>query len=181
MPALPLARTHIEKLEINLTMNHTMERPDVGGFIKTHLVDVFSTMLQMTAVLSPQIDIPKMKERISGSVGFGGEKVNGAVYLHLSNGFAVRAAAAMLAFPPEEIPGDADVNDVVGEVSNMLTGGLKSYLCDAGALCAISTPGIIRGVSFEIEPMPDVQRTVLVFQCDDEPVVVEIHIKFLKS
>ena len=67
---------------------------------------------------------------MTGSVGFAGENVTGAVYLHLSAAFANRVAAAMLGLQPEEIMGETEVNDVVGEVTNMLTGGLKSWLCD---------------------------------------------------
>ena len=71
----------------------------------------------------------------------------------------------MLGLPPEEVTGETEVNDVVGEATNMLTGGLKSWLCDAGAECAVSTPAIIRGTSFAIEAMPDVARELLVFEC----------------
>lgn len=160
-------------------MSQTLELTNVCDFMKGHLVDVFETMLQMKAVLAANQERPKMPERVSGSIGFGGDNINGAVYLHLSAAFAARATISMLGLPPEEVPADADVNDVVGEVSNMLTGGLKSWLCDAGALCAISTPGIIRGASFEIEPMPGVERTSMVFDCDGATVEVEIHVNFI--
>ena len=103
--------------------------------------------------------------------------MTGAVYLHLSTPFANRMAAAMLGLTVEEITNECDTNDVVGEVTNMLTGGLKSWLCDAGAECAVSTPAIIRGRSFEIEHMADVQHEALTFSCGTDKVVVEIHIK----
>jgi len=146
--------------------------------MKGHLTEVFTTMLSQDAVLTPEQDVPKITDRVSGSVGFGGDDINGAVYLHMSASFASRAASVMLGLPAEEPPGDAEVNDVVGEVSNMLAGGLKSWLCDTGAPCAISTPGIIRGASFQIEPMPGVEQTILVFQCNSDFVVVEVHVKF---
>jgi CheY-specific phosphatase CheX len=59
----------------------------------------------------------------------------------------------------------------------MLTGGLKSWLCDSGAECAVSTPAIIRGSSFVIETSPEVTRQFLVFDCDGSRIVVEIHVK----
>ena len=159
-------------------MNQTLEISNAREYVKGHLVEVFATMLSMKAVFAPGKEPPRIHERVSGTIGFGGDLLKGAVYLHFSNSFAVRAAGVMLRLPPGEVPADRDINDAVGEISNMLTGGLKSWFCDAGADCAISTPGIIRGSSFEIEPMPGVQRTVLVFDCDSQPVVVEIHIKF---
>jgi chemotaxis protein CheX len=66
---------------------------------------------------------------------------------------------------------------VVGEVTNMLAGGLKSWLCDAGAECAVSTPAIIRGNAFAIESMADVMRDLLVFDSGNNRFVVEVHIK----
>ena len=142
-----------------------------------HLTDVFDTMLSMKAVLVPNAPLPHYDDRVTGAVGIGGEKVNGAVYLHLSAPFAKRVAAAMLGMTLEELDDDNTVNDVIGEVSNMLTGGLKSWMCDSGSDCAMSTPAIIRGTGFSIEASPEVARESLVFECGDERIVVEIHIK----
>ena len=141
-----------------------------------HLVDVFDTMLTMKAVLDPRASVPPFEERVTGCVAFAGDHINGAVYLHLGTPFANQVAAAMLGLGVEDL-GEAEVNDVVGEATNMLTGGLKSWLCDSGAECAVSTPSIIRGSSFVIEPVPDVLREWLVFDCDHTRIVVEIHVK----
>lgn len=157
-------------------MSQTVQLPNVCEFMTRHLVDVFDTMLMMPAILAPRAALPQFENRVTGSVGFAGENVTGAVYLHLSASFANRVAAAMLNLPPEESIGENDVNDVVGEATNMLTGGLKSWLCDAGATCAVSTPAIIRG-AFAVEAMPDVERECLVFESGAERVIVEIHIK----
>lgn len=159
-------------------MSQTLEISNVSDFMKTHVVDVFETMIATKAVLIGNEPAPHFNERVSGSVGFAGDTVNGAVYVHLSTAFSRRAAGAMLGLPAEEMNNESEVNDVVGELTNMVAGGLKSWLCDAGAVCAMSTPAIIRGTSFAIEPMPDVQHAALVFDCGEERVVVEIHIKF---
>jgi CheY-specific phosphatase CheX len=158
-------------------MSQTIQLPKVSDFMKRHLVDIFDTMLAMPAVPAAKSEQPLYDERVTGSVGFAGETVTGAVYLHLSAPFADRMAAAMLGLAPETVINEGDANDVVGEITNILTGGLKSWLCDTGTECAVSTPAIIRGRSFAIECMPDVQREWLTFGCGDERVVVEIHIK----
>ena len=142
-----------------------------------HLVDVFETMLSMKAVPVPGAGVPQFEERVTGCVAFAGDHINGAVYLHLATAFATQVAAAMLGLTPQDL-GEAEVNDVVGEVTNMLTGGLKSWLCDAGIECAVSTPAIIRGTYYDIESMPDVKREGLVFECGPEQFVVEVHVKF---
>lgn len=158
-------------------MSTTIELPSVSDYMKSHVVEVFETMLATKATLREDQSAPTVTERVSGSVGFAGETINGAVYLHLTPPFAAKATAALLGLPPDEAVGEADVNDAVGEFTNMLTGGLKSWLCDSGAPCAVSTPAIIRGTAFAIEPGPQVQAEALVFDCQGETVTVEIHVK----
>jgi chemotaxis protein CheX len=157
-------------------MSQTIQIPNICEFMNRHLVDVFETMLSMKVTAMPAGTAPLFEERVTGSVAFAGDHVNGAVYLHLAAAFANQVAASMLGLSPGDL-GEAEVNDVVGEVTNMLTGGLKSWLCDSGAECAVSTPAIIRGSSFVIEPVPDVEREWLVFNCEHNRIVVEIHVK----
>jgi CheY-specific phosphatase CheX len=159
-------------------MNTSTQTLDVRQFLAKHLVDVFETMLSLPAQLKSGDHVPDFPTRVTGSVGFGGETVTGAVYLHLSGEFAVHCASTMLGLPVEEITGEDEVNDVVGEMTNMLAGGLKSALCDAGNACAVSTPAIIRGIAYQIEALPEVQREMLTFQVGENPVLVEVHIKF---
>jgi CheY-specific phosphatase CheX len=158
-------------------MSSTVQLSNVCEFMKQHVVEVFKTMIFMEVAALADHKPPPHAERVSGSVGFAGDRVTGALYLHLSAAFAKRAAAAMLGLEAGEDIEDVAVNDVVGEVTNMLAGGLKSWLCDAGALCAMSTPGIIRGASFDVEVVPEVRREWLVFGQDGERIVVEIHLK----
>lgn len=158
-------------------MSETIQIPNVSDFMKKHLKEVFETMLSMPTELSLAPQLPHHDSRVTGSIGFAGENINGAVYLHLSAGFAVRVAAAMLGLPPEELTNDHEVNDVVGEVTNMLAGGLKSWFCDNGNHCAMSTPAIIRGASYEVESMPDVVREQMIFASGDELLMIEIHLK----
>ena len=157
-------------------MSQTIQTSSICEFMNRHLVDVFETMLSMKATAVAGAGVPNLEERVTGCVAFAGEHINGAVYLHLGAPFATQVAAAMLGLEPADL-GEAEVNDVVGEATNMLTGGLKSWLCDSGAECAVSTPAIIRGSAFVIEPVPEVEREWLVFQCDQNRIAVEIHVK----
>jgi chemotaxis protein CheX len=159
-------------------MSQPTQSLNIREFMTRHLLDVFETMVSEKAVPSDARGWSAQGEHVSGSVGFGGENVTGAVYLHLSTPFATRIAASMLGLSAGEMAGETEVNDVVGEVTNMLTGGLKSALCDAGAPCAVSTPTIIRGTSFVVEPIADVEQMLLGFQCGDERVMVEVHIRY---
>lgn len=159
-------------------MSQPTQTLNIREFITRHLVDVFETMLSKKAAQVDHADLPLQADRVCGSVGFAGETVSGVVYLQLAAPFGAQLAAAMLGLPPEELTGEAEINDVIGEMTNMLAGGLKSALCDAGAPCAVSTPSIIRGTSFVVEALPDLERICVAFECEQQPVLAEIHIKY---
>lgn len=144
-----------------------------------HLADVFGVLLGLPAALSEKTQVPLFSPQITGLVGFAGESVAGAIYVHFSEPFACCATAAMLGLKPDDLIGPSEVNDVVGEVANALTGGVKAWLGEAGFACAMSAPAIIRGTSFAIERMPEVERELLVFECAGEFVIVEIHLKLV--
>ena len=159
-------------------MNQTIPISNITEYMTRRVAEVFDTMLSLKAILATKAKGLQFGERVTGSAGFVGEKVTGATYLHLSLPLANQITVAMVKLAPNETPDDSAVNDAVGEVTNMLTGGLRSWICDAGIKCVASTPTIIRGTGFSVEPMVGVQRERLFFDCGDDRFAVEIHIKF---
>jgi chemotaxis protein CheX len=152
---------------------------DVLNYTTGHLTTVFDTMLSMKVAPAAQCDLSRFANgRVTGTVGLAGESVTGSVYLHLSAAFAVQVTSAMLGMAPEAITGTSDVNDVMGEVTNMLGGGLKSWLCDAGATCVLTTPAVIRGNSYTITCKPNVELIEIAFDCGAEHGLVEVHLKY---
>jgi hypothetical protein len=160
-------------------MSQTIQTSAICEFMSRHLVDVFDTMLSMKAVPWPAPPLPAFAEAASP-----------ARRLWRRNGHRRRLSAPLRplcqacrrrhAGHPTGGGhfGESEVNDVVGEATNMLTGGLKSWLCDSGAPCAVSTPAIIRGTAFSIEPCPMSSANGWSFECGDEfAFMVEIHIK----
>ena len=159
-------------------MNQPIKATAVQEFLACHLAEVYSTMLSLPVVPLAGALPGGANERVSGAVGFAGETVTGSLYLHVPTAFAGQMTTAMLGLPPDETPGDAEVNDVVGEVTNMIAGGLKSWLCDAGATCALSPPAIIRGTSFSIIASEGVARIQFGFASNIQQGMLEAHIKF---
>ena len=137
--------------------------------------NVFQTMLALPATSGPAGELTK-SARISGTVGVAGDIVTGAIYLHLPEALAVQAARSMLGLPENEMAADGDVNDIVGELTNMVGGGLKSSLCNAERECAMSTPSIIRG-AYAIEVPQDLRVEVFYFNCLEHRLAVEVHLK----
>jgi CheY-specific phosphatase CheX len=155
---------------------------DVRQTVSDGIHSVFETMLGMEIEVDSGnarvADADLGLQRVVGSVGIGGERVTGALYFHLSSEFAREVAAIMLGMRLDEVKTESEVNDVVGELCNMVGGTLKSALCNSGVACAMSTPCIIRGTSFAIEPLPDVRVERFAFICQNHRVAAEVHINF---
>jgi CheY-specific phosphatase CheX len=149
----------------------------IDQLIGTCVTDVFGTMLSMDVQSSangPDTD-SSGEAHVASSVGFSGV-VTGVVYLYTTNSFARRCASSMLGIPDNEIEGDDMVNDVMGEIANMVVGNLKSGLCDRGLSCVLTIPSIVRG-RFSIEPISSSERKVFHFTCERRPLLVEVMIK----
>ena len=115
--------------------------------------DVFETMLSMAVVVAPNEVAPQISGcRIVGSVSFAGA-VMGTLNIHVGRNFADCITAAMLGMQVEEIEDESEVHDVIGELSNMIAGDIKSRLCDAGLSCELSIPSTTSGTDFKIESM----------------------------
>ncbi|MFO1514284.1 MAG: chemotaxis protein CheX [Verrucomicrobiota bacterium] len=149
----------------------------LGEYMSRHFVDVFDSVLGLPATPAPKVAAPPAAARVSATVGFVGEAATGAVYVHFSEAYARRVTAVMLGLTTDDLISPGEVNDVIGEIANILAGGLKSYLHDLGAPSALSASAIIRGTSYLIEPLAEVEREVLIFESENEFVSVEIHLK----
>lgn len=154
-----------------------IHRLDLTSIAVNSTKQVFQTMLSMGIDPLPPGSNGKLSgNRVVGSVGFAGD-VMGNIYIHVPGGFAKEMAAAMLGMEPEEIEDDDEVNDVIGEVSNMIGGDLKSRLCDAGFPCQLSIPNITRGTDFEIDTIGWVRHERIEFNKGNHLIVVDVFIK----
>ncbi len=150
---------------------------NLRGFISGAMTEVFDTMLSMDIELADggaQANIEG--ERIVGSVGFAGKAV-GSVNIQVNEAFARSITAAMLGMEEDEIEGDDEVHDVIGELSNMVGGDLKSRLCDGGLDCELSIPSIITGSDFKTEIKGWERHESLVFRNQEQFALVDIYIK----
>ena len=136
----------------------------------------FDTMLSMPM---QEVDTSKLEaptnERIVGSVSFAGE-ATGVVCIVVSTEFAKMITSTMLGMDPKEVEDGESVNDVIGEVSNMVGGNIKSNLCDAGFPCVLSIPSITRGRSFHIESTSDSRCINMAFQHKEPSSLVWVNI-----
>jgi CheY-specific phosphatase CheX len=158
-------------------MNPTTFNAQIEESTAKIIPNVLETMLSFKASPCGPSELPEKGVRVTGSIGLAGEEIVGAIYLHLSEPFAKLAARTLLGLGEGEESAESDVNDVVGELCNMIAGGFKSELCDAGLACAISAPAIIRGSHFTIQPSQELQAWRLSYECHGHRLTVELHLQ----
>ena len=110
------------------------------------------------------------------SVCFAGD-ATGIISVHVPADLARIMAANMLGMEPDEIEGHAEIEDLLGELGNIVGGNLKSALTDAGLRCALSTPSFTTGSDFMIESLNLERYERYAFQCEGRTVFVEMGIK----
>lgn len=115
---------------------------------------------------------------VFGCVGFVG-KIDGVVYLCITDDFAISAASRILGISPPEVraEGDAVIKDVIGEITNMTVGGFKNALCDKGFFCKLTLPTIVRGQNLAVASIKSATRHTFHFDCDGHRLVADIQIK----
>jgi chemotaxis protein CheX len=150
---------------------------DLKAAITNSVCAVFDTMLSMSVTVTDRdLDLKSEGKRIVGSVGFAG-KVMGNVSVHVNETFARLITAAMLGMETDEIEGDEEIFDVIGELSNMIGGDLKSRFCDQDLTCDLSIPSITSGSDFKTETKGWTRHESFVFQHKDNVALVEVFVK----
>lgn len=140
---------------------------------------VFQTMLSMPIELdnasehaangSPVEHVPITESGqalVVGNIGFVG-KLTGMVYIYMTFDFATSIASRMLGMERPEVEEDEIINDVIGELSNMIVGHFKNQLDEHGFGCRLTIPSILRGSHFEVEPVRSASRQVYYFSTND--------------
>ncbi|MDO9068225.1 MAG: flagellar motor switch protein FliN [Deltaproteobacteria bacterium] len=139
--------------------------------------NVFDTMLSLKLEPVEAVTSSSLTGiRDVSSVCFAGD-ATGIVSVHVPEDLARIMAAGMLGMEPEEIEGHAEIEDLLGELANIVGGNLKSALTDAGLRCALSTPSFTTGSDFMIESLNLERYERYAFQCQGRAVFVEMGIK----
>jgi chemotaxis protein CheX len=148
---------------------------------KTQLIDqlakateeVFETMVfkKLTKGNPIEGDALRPRSNVVGLVGFGGS-LSGLVAFYSTIDAAQEIAGSMLGMPAAEVNGE--MPDAIGEVTNMIAGGFRLKLAEAGETLAISIPSVTIGSDFYTKYASDVQRILCPFRMDDNEICVEL-------
>ena len=154
---------------------------DISTKVPDSVINVFNTMLSMDVLVNRTVVQSALEGmRTVGSVSFAGDAV-GLISIHVTYQFSRLMAAVMLDMDVNDVDNESDVNDVIGELSNIVGGNLKSIFSDVGLRCELSTPSITRGSGFKIESMNMERYERFAFGYQDYVFFVEFGLKLAEG
>ena len=109
-----------------------------------------STMAMME--LTPEK--PKLKQDevakgdVSGLIGMVSEQAKGSLSITFEGSLAIATMKNMVGEGPDEI--NEEITDLVGEITNMVTGGAKRMLSEKGFEFDMATPMVVSGENHTI-------------------------------
>ncbi len=131
---------------VGCAMLIAMSEPLARAVLKT-----YQTMLAMPLEARPLAALdPIIGDHLISEVGFSG-KASGAVSLRMTFTGARRAGAALLGMTESELGDGPELDDAIGELTNMVCGNFKSNLCDAGLDCKLVPPKLSRTEEFKLQ------------------------------
>ncbi len=135
--------------------------------------EIFSTMIFME--ISPLPPLEKDKQAIGGHIsamiGLSGS-FTAMLTIHCPEKVGLAISGAMLGMDFEEI--DADVKDTIGEIANMVAGGLKEKFATEDRDLQLAIPTAITGKSYTVSPPKKSNRVIIPFQVESGQFYIEI-------
>ncbi len=144
-------------------------------FVKSinHVVkDIFSTMISIDPVSGEYFkkNGKSIHSNISGIMGLSGT-ITASIIVHFEKSTALVATSNMLGVEYTEI--DADVTDAVGEITNMIAGGVKVEFSKMGIELNVSLPTVVSGDDFKTRSTANSDTLVIPFSTGNGNFYVE--------
>lgn len=141
----------------------------LSEYTKKAVTEVYGTMLGL-AVEHVRTDeshcaSPSGVTGLVSNVGFAG-KINGGLYMNYDDKLACDITEKLIGMKPGSSD-DAEVSDVLGEITNMVTGTMKKHTSELGYNGWLSTPLIMRGRDITIESKDATVHSYNVFRIPD--------------
>ncbi|MCJ8293019.1 MAG: chemotaxis protein CheX [Colwellia sp.] len=114
------------------------------------MLNVMSTMAQMELIPEK----PRLKKNevamgdVSGLIGMVSPQAKGSLSITFEGGLALATMKNMVGEAPDEV--NEEITDLVGEITNMVTGGAKRLLSEKGIEFDMATPIVVSGPNHTI-------------------------------
>ena len=114
------------------------------------MLNVMSTMAKMDLVAEK----PRLKKDdiamgdVSGLIGMVSDQAKGSLSITFDAPLALATMKGMVGEAPDEV--NEEITDLVGEITNMVTGGAKRLLSEKGIEFDMATPMVVSGKNHTI-------------------------------
>ncbi|HFD91654.1 MAG TPA: chemotaxis protein CheX [Gammaproteobacteria bacterium] len=145
----------------------------INPFIRA-IQDTLSTMAGLEATPgAPSIkEDTTAKGDVTGIIGMAGPQLTGSLAVCFTEAVIVEISRRMLGETPQAI--DESVTDMVGELTNIVTGGAKKLLADDGYDFDMAIPAVVAGKGHTIEHKSSGATLILPFDTEAGPFFMEI-------
>jgi chemotaxis protein CheX len=142
-------------MSAEVTSNQGVSWQELEISLERAIQEIITTMFNCAVDIIPLEDVKITPPCLSAIVGFGG-KISGYVAIHLSPRSACILASNLLGMSFDEM--DDIVADAMGEMVNMLAGGLKKYASGNEDLFKISVPSVVYGMDYSTHAPTNAER-----------------------
>jgi chemotaxis protein CheX len=157
-------------------VNGTNSFSEINDKIIEATIEIFTGMVMMEISVGgePLLTLGPLKNSITGMIGLAGIH-KGVLAVHFPKQVALDVTSSFLGMEVSEI--DADVQDAIGEIANILGGNLKTILSDRGKDIQLSLPSTIYGDQYAFTSQADVDQVILPFQAPSGMFYVEVELE----
>lgn len=133
----------------------------LGRQVISTVTEIFTSMVMMDVECQAS-SCPEIGSNISGIIGIGGD-VKGLVAVHMPQDVALAVTEGFLGIALDTI--DNDVKDAVGEIVNMIAGGVKEHFASLAVGCELAIPSAIVGTSYKTGCLAGSENATIPFSC----------------
>lgn len=137
------------------------------------MLNVMSTMAQTELTPEkPQLKKDQIaKGDVSGLIGMVSPETKGSLSITFEGSLAIATMKKMVGEGPDEI--NEEITDLVGEITNMVTGGAKRMLSDKGMEFDMATPIVVSGANHTIHHKADGPIVIIPLNSSDGKAYIE--------
>ena len=149
---------------------------EINNKIIESTIEIFTGMVMMEISVAgePLTTLGSLENSITGMVGLAGV-CKGVLAVHFPKQVALDVTGSFIGMEVDEI--NADVQDAIGEIANMLGGNLKTILSERGKDIMLSMPSTFSGDRYSFTSQVEVDRVILPFQTPSGMFYVEIELE----
>ena len=140
--------------------------------------EIFETMIMVDLEVGDPCPVPHgpFACSLSAVVSLTGGR-QGQVSIHLPNAVAIGLTRDFLGLEVNSI--DADVFDAMGELANMIAGGIKPHIASPDRPIELSIPAITHGIEYAQGPIRDAEGSGVPFRVSHGEFLVDLELKKL--